>query len=69
MHTGRSSWFRAEDRVFVVHEFIRKGKVKIPKTINDIPGRRRNRIRYRIIFTKINKKKVLIGGMAARVNR
>ena len=60
---------RAEDRVLVPHEFIRKGKIKIPKTINDIPCRRRNRIRYRIMFTKINKKKVLIGGMAARVNR
>ena len=69
MHTGRSSWLRAEDRVFVPHECIRKGKVKIPRPINDIPGRMGNRVRNRIIFTKLIKKKVLIGGMAARVNR
>lgn len=69
LHTGRSSWLRAEDRVFVPHEFIRKGKVKIPKPINDIPGRMGKKVRNRIIFTKLSKKKVLIGGMAARVNR
>lgn len=36
---------------FITHEFICEGKVKIPKPVNDIPGRAGNGIRIRVIFT------------------
>lgn len=39
LHTGRSSWLKAEDRVFVLREIIGKGKVKITKPINNIQGK------------------------------
>ena len=51
MHAGRSSWLRSTDRISVFKLFIGVGKVKIPKTVNDVPCRAGYGIRVRIIFT------------------
>ena len=48
---GRSSWLRSTDRISVFKLFIGVGKVKIPKTVNDVPCRAGYGIRVRIIFT------------------
>ena len=37
LHTGRSPWFWAEDRVFAAEQFIRIRKIKIPETFDDVP--------------------------------
>ena len=69
MHAGRGSWSGAKNRVSVFEFFIGVRKIKIPKTVNDIPCRACNGIRIRIIFTKISNNKVLVVGMTATVNR
>ena len=51
VHAGRSSWLRSTDRISVFKLFIGVGKVKIPKTVNDVPCRAGYGIRVRIIFT------------------
>ena len=69
LHTGRSPWFGAKNGVFVTEQFICIGQIEIPKARNDIPCRFREYMGIRIIFTKIFNNKVLIGGMAAGINR
>ena len=51
MHAGRRPGLRTKDRVSVFKLFIGVGKVKIPKTVNDVPCRAGYGIRVRIIFT------------------
>ena len=69
LHTGGSSWFRAKDRILWTQEFIRIGQVEIPKAFDDIPGGTREGVWRRIIFTEICSNKILVGGMAAGINR
>ena len=66
----RESWFRAKDRIPILHKFINLWQIKIPKFINDLPGgRRKGSSSIRIIFTKLSQDTILIGGMTANVNR
>ena len=69
VHTGRSSGFRTKDGIFAAEQFISISQVKSSEAFHNIPGGSGNRGRVRIIFTEIIYKKVLIGGMTARINR
>ena len=69
-HVGREPWFRAKDRIAVLHKIINWWQIKIPKLIKDLPrGRREGSCSIRIIFTKLSQDTFLIGGMTADVNR
>lgn len=69
LHAGRGSWFWPIDGMFAAEKLIGVGKIKIPETFDDVPSRACDRIRVRIMFTEIHNNKVLVSGMAARVNR
>ena len=69
-HVGRKSWLRTKDRISIIHKIINFWQIKIPKLIENLPGRRRQRrSSIRIIFTKLSQDTFLIGGMTADVNR
>lgn len=64
-----------EERIFASEPkteylfFMGVGKIKIPKTVNDVLCVTGNGIRIRIIFKKICDNKVLVGDMTAGTNR
>ena len=69
-HIRRKARRRTEHRILILHELVDRGKVKVPEQFHDFPCSRVKRsIRIRIIFTKLIQDTVLIGGMAARINR
>lgn len=67
LHTGRSSWSRFILGILSFQHFIYSGKIKIPKTVDDILCTMGNGIG--IIFKKIFNNKVLVVSMTATVNR
>ena len=69
LHAGGSPWFRAKDGILWTQELIGIGQVEVPESINDVPGRTRERVWIGIIFTEIFSNKILVGGMTARINR
>ena len=69
MHTGRSPGSRTKFRILGNHVLISVGKIKVPKTVDDIPGAMRYRVWIRVIFTEISSNKVLVVGMTATINR
>ena len=69
LHARGSSWRWTELGIFVLHHFIGIQKIKIPKTIYDIPSITSKSIRIRIIFTKICNNKVLLVSMTVAINR
>lgn len=69
-HIRRKPWFRAEDGITILHDLIYRRKVKIPKMFHHFPGGMvKRRICIWIIYTELSQDTVLIGGMAADVNR
>ena len=68
-YTGREPWFRAKNRVTLLHNGICQGKIQIPELHDIIPGTFRKHERIRIKLKKIGYKSILIGGMAARISR
>ena len=68
-HAGREPGFRAKNRVTLLHNGIRQGKIQIPELHDIIPGTFRKHERIRIKLKKIGYKSILIGGMAARISR
>ena len=66
----RESRFGAKSRIAVLHEGIHFRKVKVPEFFYNVLGMGRERgSGIRIIFTQLRQDTVLIGGMAANVNR
>ena len=68
-HAGRKPGFRAKNRVTLLHNGIRQGKIQIPELHDIIPGTFRKHEGIRIKLKKIGYKSILIGGMAARISR
>ena len=68
-HAGREPGFRAKNRVTLLHNGIRQGKIQIPELHDIIPGTFRKHEGIRIKLKKIGYKSILIGGMAARISR
>ena len=65
MHAGRSSGSWTKFRILGNHILISVGKIKVPKTVNDIPGALRYSVWIRVIFAEIFNNKVLVVGMTA----
>ena len=68
-HAGRKPGFRAKNRVTLLHNGIRQGKIEIPELHDIIPGAFGKRKGIRIEFQEIGYESILIGGMAARISR
>ena len=68
-HAGRKPGFRAKNRVTLLHNGIRQGKIEIPELHDIIPGAFGKRKGIRIKFQEIGYESILIGGMAARITR
>ena len=68
-HAGRKSRLRTKNRVTLLHNGIRQGKIQIPELHDIIPGTFRKHEGIRIKLKKIGYKSILIGGMAARISR
>ena len=68
-HAGREPGFRAKNRITLLHNGIRLGKIQIPELHDIIPGTFRKHKGIRIKFKKIGYESILIGGMAARITR
>ena len=68
-HAGREPGFRAKNRVTLLHNGIRQGKIQIPELHDIIPGTFRKHEGIRIKLKKIGYKSILIGGMSARISR
>ncbi len=69
LHAGGSPWLRAKDGILRTQEFIGIGQVEVPEAVDDVPGGTRDGVWIRIIFTEICSNKILVGGMAAGINR
>ena len=68
-HTGRKPWFRAKDRITILHKGISQGKIEIPKLHDIVPGAFGKHKGIRIKFKEIGYESILIGGMAAGITR
>ena len=69
-HVGRKPWLRAEIGIAVLHDDVDLREVKVPEFLHDLPGgSRKGMDSIRIVFTKLCQNTVLVGGMAANVNR
>ena len=69
-HIRRESGFKPQNRIAVLHEEIHFRKGKVPEFFHNVPGMGRERgSSIRIIFTQLSQERVLIGGMAANINR
>ena len=68
-HTGREPWFRAKNRVTLLHNGIRQGKIQIPELHDIVPGAFGKHKGIGIKLKKIGYESILIGGMAARISR
>ena len=69
-HVGRKPWLRAEIGIAVLHDDVDLREVKVPEFLHDLPGGSRKGMgSIRIVFTKLCPNTVLVGGMAANVNR
>ena len=68
-HAGREAWFRSQNRVALLHNGIRKGKIKKPELHDIVPGAFGTRKGIWIKFQEIGYESILIGGMAARITR
>lgn len=69
-HVGRKPWFRAETGIAILHDDVDLREVKVPEFLHDLPGgSRKGTGSIRIVFTKLCQDTVLVGGMAANVNR
>ena len=68
-YAGREPWFRAKNRITLLHNGIRLGKIQIPELHDIIPGTFRKYKGIRIKLKKIGYESILIGGMAARISR
>ncbi|GML10107.1 hypothetical protein JSCD15_01080 [Clostridioides difficile] len=60
---------RSENRVALLHQRIRLGKIKIPELHDIIPGAFGKHKGVRIELKEIGYKSILIGGMSAGVTR
>ena len=68
-HAGRKSGFRTKNRVTLLHNGIRQGKIQIPELHDIIPGTFRKGEGIRIKLKESGYESILIGGMAARITR
>ena len=68
-HAGREAWFRSQNRVALLHNGIRKGKIKKPELHDIVPGTFGKNKGIRIELKEIGYKGILIGGMTARITR
>ena len=68
-HTGREPWLRAKNRVTLLHNGIRQGKIQIPELHDIVPGAFGKHKGIGIKLKKIGYESILIGGMAARISR
>lgn len=68
-HTGREPWLRAKNRVTILHNGIRLGKVKMPELHDIVPGAFWKHKGIRIKFKELGYESILIGGMAAGITR
>ena len=68
-HTGREPGFRTKNRVAVLHNGIRLGKIKIPELHDIIPGAFGKHKWIRVKFKELGYESILKGGMTARVTR
>lgn len=69
-HVGRKPWLRAEIGIAVLHDDVDLREVKVPEFLHDHPsGSRKGTGSIRIVFMKLCQNAVLVGGMAANVNR
>ena len=68
-HAGREAWFWSQNRVALLHNGIRKGKIKKPELHDIVPGTFGKNKGIRIELKEIGYKGILIGGMTARITR
>ena len=66
---GRESWFRAKNRVTILHDRIRLGKIEIPELHDIIPSAFGKHKGVRVKFKELGYESILIGGMTAGVTR
>ncbi len=68
--SGGSLGSGAEIGIAVLHDDVDLREVKVPEFLDDLPGgSRKGMDSIRIVFTKLCQNTVLVGGMAANVNR
>ena len=60
-HTGRKPGLWTKNRVAVLHNGIRQGKIEIPELHDIIPGAFRKHKRIRIKFKEVGYEGILIG--------
>ena len=69
-HVGREPGSGSEIGITVAHDGINLREVKCPELLDDFPGGGgKGGSGIRIIFTELNQDTILVGGMAANVNR
>ncbi len=69
-HVGRKPWLWTEIRIAVLHDDVNIREVKVPEFFHDFPSGGREGVGgIRIVFTQLFQNMVLVGGMAANVNR
>lgn len=68
-HTGRKAWFRAKNRVTILHNGICQGKIEIPELHDIVPGAFGKHKGIRVKFKELGYESILIGGMSARIRR
>ena len=66
---GREPWFRAKNRVTILHDRIRLGKIEIPELYDIIPSAFWKHKGIRVKFKELGYESILKGGMTARVIR
>ena len=68
-HTGREPGLRAKDRITILQNGIRLGKIRIPELHDIIPCAFGKNKRIGIKFKEVGYEGILIGGMTARISR